>query len=215
MKKFLSLLALLLTYSGTTWAAACATYPAANGTCGPVTSYVVTISEIALCQDAACTAPTVVGSGVKSFDIGSVAVGATIGSYADFGSVPAGTYNYMRSVISSSFSITAAAITATNGTCPAISSTTLSVPNGLDPAIPVDALALAAIPGVTWNDPLGKTKIQVITTLASPLVIPATGNRPSLSMSFGTTSALLCANMAPGVVAAFPLSPEIILTVSP
>jgi len=208
----ISAFVLLLTYSSATWAAACATNPGADGTCGPATSYKITLVEAALCQDANCTSNYVVGSGTTTFDIASVTVGASIGSYANFDSVPPGTYTHMRAIISRTITMTAAAVVATNGTCPAQNAAPLSVYNGSEGY--GDAITVAAIPGVTWNDP-AKTQIKAITTLTTPLVIPQAGRRPSISIAFGTTSALLCANIGGPAVLLVPQPPEIAVSVVP
>lgn len=217
MKKIL--IALLLSYSGATWAGVCATNPSITGTCGPTTSYTITLLEVALCRDAACTSEYVVGSGAKTFDIASVAVGASVGSYASFDTIPPGTYTHMRSVVSRTFGIVAPAITDTLGgtgrTCPAQNGS-LSLPNGVpagDPANP-DALAAAGIAGLTWKDAATHNQIQLINALTSPITITQGGKPPTVSIKFGTTSALACYT---GFGATKPIvqAPEMSVTITP
>lgn len=196
MKKIF--LALLLSYSGAT-SAACL----AGNTCGPATRYDVTLLEAALCQDAACTTPIVIGAGAKTFDIASVAVGASLGSFASFDTIPPGTYTHVLFISARTFTITGPAL----AICPAQNNVTLDIPNGDDPAIPVDAIAAAGLAWLTWND-VAKTQIKMIGTLPTPLVIPQTGTRPSVSIAFGTQNALGCT----GGGLSLPQAPEVVVS---
>lgn len=199
MKKILGIFALFFACSV---AANAACMPGV--TCTPATRYDVTLLEAALCQDAACTTPVVIGSGAKTFDIASVAVGASLGSFANFDTIPAGTYTHIRSVVSRTFTITGSAV----ATCLAQNAVTLNIPNGADPAIPVDAIAAAGQAWLTWND-VAKTQIKMMGTLPSPLVIPQTGTRPSVSIAFGTQTALGCT----GGGLSLPQPPEIVVSI--
>lgn len=177
MKKIF--IALLLSYSGTSLAVC------VSGTCGPATRYDVNVQEVALCQEATCTtpAPYIVGSGVRTFDIASAAVGAAVGTYANFDAVPAGTYTHVRLIFSRTFTITAAAV----APCAAQTAAPLSIPNGA----PIDALA-GGIPGMSWND-AAKTQVKWIQQLTAPLVISQGGTPPTVAVKFGTQSAMMCA----------------------
>lgn len=78
----------------------------ANALTGAATTYNVTLTQVELCQTAACAAPFVVGTGAKSFDIASANVGASLGSYAPVNSVPKGkTITHVRVTMSRTINI--------------------------------------------------------------------------------------------------------------
>lgn len=204
MKKVLSTLALLLACSGTAMAATCLA-----DVCGPATRYDVTVLEVALCQEATCTspAPYIVGSGTQAFDIASATVGAAVGSYAGFDQVPAGTYTHMRSIVSSTFTITGAAI----GACAAQNAAALTVPNGVNSAPVPDAVAAAGLAWLTWND-AAKTQIKMTVALPTPLLVSKGSDLPSVSIAFGTQTALACVN---ALTLPIPQPPEILVNIAP
>jgi hypothetical protein len=178
MKKIF--IALLLSYSSTSFAVC------VSGTCGPATRYDVNVQEVALCQEATCTspAPYIVGSGVRTFDIASAAVGAAVGSYANFDAVPPATYTHVRLLFSRTFVMTGAAV----APCAAQTAASLSIPNG----VPIDPFAGGAIPGMSWND-AAKTQVKWIKQLTAPMVIAQGGQPPTIAIKFGTQGSLMCA----------------------
>ncbi len=78
---------------------------------GRATTYILQMTKFELCTDVdssggGCEGAFVVGSGAKSFDIASVSVGQSVGSYASNISLPVGTtYKYVRFTISRTFTI--------------------------------------------------------------------------------------------------------------
>ena len=78
---------------------------------GPATIYIVQMTKFELCTDVdsnggGCVGAFVVGSGAKNFDVASVAVGQSVGSYASNVALPVGTtYKYVRFTISRTFTI--------------------------------------------------------------------------------------------------------------
>lgn len=190
MKRILSMLALLLTYSSTSWAVCLA-----GGTCGAATRYDVDVQEMAICQDAACANKYVVGSGRKVLDIASASIGAEVGKYADVDSIPYGTYTHVRLLVSPTFIITGGVV----GACPAQNAATLTIPNGA----PIDALAGGAIPGMSWSDGT-KTKVQVLVALSAPITVGTGFKCPGVKIQFDTQGGLMCHT---GV--SFPAPPDI------
>lgn len=168
-----------------------------GATCSAATRYDVNVQEVALCQDSACASSSVVGSGAKTFDIASAAVGTAIGSYAKVDALPVGVYSHIRVVISRTFTISGAGCTGPSGL-------SQSVPNGA----PVDAITVANLSGISWNDPAVKTQIKIIQPLPTALAISKAGSRPAVTVKFATQDGILCAGGAP-----YPGIPDVTLAV--
>lgn len=178
--------------------AACVLNLGLGEVCGAATRYDVSVQSVALCTEASCANPVLVGTGARSFDIASAAVGAAVGSYANMDSVSGGTYTHVRTIVSRTFSITGAAV----GACAAQSAASLSVPNdnaGLDAAM--------SGAGITWNDAPAKSQLRIISALAAPLTVSKTSSMPSISVKFGTANGVMCI-----AGTAFPAPPDVSIT---
>lgn len=74
---------------------------------GLATQYIVTVKKVELCTNATCTAPVILGTDTKNFDIASAAAGAAVGSYAKVTGLSTGTtFTHMRVTVSRTFTIT-------------------------------------------------------------------------------------------------------------
>jgi hypothetical protein len=88
-----------------------------GGVTGRATVYEIPVLQVELCASGSsvdssgasapsCVDPYVIGSGLATFDIASVAAGAAIGSYSSFNNLPAGkAYTYVRVTLSRRFVI--------------------------------------------------------------------------------------------------------------
>lgn len=168
-------------------------------TCVPASRYEIGVDSVALCTDANCSNPQVLGSNAATFDIASAAAGSALGTYATMQTLPSGTYSYVRAIINRTFTISGAA----NGLCGAQNSASLSIPNdnpgGLD--------AKMASAGLTWSDG-AKTQLQIIAALPSPINISSPGLAPSISIQFNTQKSLMCI-----LGAAYPAPPNVTISV--
>ena len=67
---------------------------------GPASSYIVSMTSLELCSNAACGDPALLGSGSQDFDIASAAVGGVIGAYASTSGLPNGrTFTHVRATM--------------------------------------------------------------------------------------------------------------------
>ena len=84
---------------------------------GEPTQYHVTMKNVVLCTDLACTSPYVVGEKDMDADIASVTAGADVGSFAPTTGIPPGiVYTHLRVTISRTFTVIAS-ISVDGGLC--------------------------------------------------------------------------------------------------
>ena len=102
---------LIAVFCGMAVSPALAQFQSTTEATGAATTYIVQMTKFELCTDVdshggGCVGAFVVGSGAKSFDIASVAVGQAVGSYASNVNLPVGTtYKYVRFTLSRTFTI--------------------------------------------------------------------------------------------------------------
>lgn len=102
---------LIVAFFGVLASPALAQFQSTTEATGPATTYIVQMTKFELCTDVdgnggGCVGTFVVGSGAKSFDIASAAVGSAVGSYASNVKLPVGTtFKYVRFTLSRTFTI--------------------------------------------------------------------------------------------------------------
>lgn len=163
-------------------------------TCGPATTYEITVEKVEFCKSQSCASPVVVASANTSFNIASAAAGAAVGNYADLDGVEAGIYTHIKTTLSPSIRFAAPAI---SGSCSAVPT-------------PVTA-SVASISGIAntlqlsqnddFNLGLVSGKLVHLLELDTPLAISKSGSLPQVQIDFSTSDAHLCysGNSLPGV----------------
>jgi hypothetical protein len=83
-----------------------------NGT-GPATTYNITITQVEICQSAACGSSTILGSNSRAFDIASGEAGGDIGQFANADGIPEGVaFSHVRVTLNRAITITGQGTTA-------------------------------------------------------------------------------------------------------
>lgn len=193
------LLIFLILVSGPAFSA-CSVIPTIAGgptiTCGSATRYDVEVQSVSLCTESTCASPVSIGSTSKTFDIASASVGSAIGSYANFDAVTPGTYTHVKTVVSSTMTLTGSAL----ATCGAVDAAQKTIPNTV--TFPSNSMSLDWVTGST-------SSLKMIIALSAPIVVSRTSSMPSISVKFGTSNALMCV----GGVGSFPAPPDVSITV--
>lgn len=174
--------------------AACLDVTGYSPTCGPASSYEITINEVAFCKSELCPSPVIVTSVSKEFDIADSAAGSAVGSYADLDNVDAGVYTHIRTKISPSITYSAPEIV---GVCADQTNTTRALS---------DITGLASMLTTSPNDTnfgltYDGTNLIHIYELSAPLAISKAASLPQVQIDFATSEGYLCldsSNMYPG-----------------
>ena len=153
-------------------------------TCGPATTYQITVEKVEFCTSSACANPVTVASSTTSFNIASAAAGAAVGEYANLDSVDAGIYTHVRTTLSPNVSYLAPV----EGGCSAVtSSTPVSVAT-----IPNLAVLLQASQNEDFNLAYDGTNLIHRFELSSPIAISKAGSLPQVQIDFSTSNAHIC-----------------------
>ncbi len=168
---------------------------------GQATRYDVTITKVELCRSATCTAPFVLGSSSKVFDIASASVGEEVGKFIDLEGIPLfQTWSHVRVTMSTSFVIsgddgtcktnggsgTRAAFLAGAASGGAVLPATMQLPNQATvQAVPGLAGFNYSTYGITQTD--GASQFTMTIALASPYTCK--GELPRIDVKFDTSQA--------------------------
>lgn len=201
------------------------------GTASQPSTYQLTISQIELCQDAACTNSFLIGSGNQSFDIASTNAGAEIGGYVDISGIPLHQrWSHVRATISTTISV-GATWTDGNGDACGTSNAAQASGHAAVYSASVGGTATPAnfiIPNVGFNTivqadydgfNLSKANGAGTATITFPLSKPyqCKGIMPRIEVQFNTASAFGFINGTAGGVGtacqAFPRPPDVTITV--
>ena len=213
---------------------------------GRATTYILQMTKFELCADVdsnggGCEGAFVVGSGAKNFDIASVSVGQSVGSYASNITLPVGTtYKYVRFTISRTFTISGTVSGVDN-----IAGATVCRTGGADATgytLATAAVGLAGpgtaspqvvkLPDVgTWGNGLPNYPVSVHNEYGSPAVslsgdsmavtwalsqpYTVTTAPPTITLAFDTATALGAGSSAPsnGSCIMGPQPPSVTITI--
>lgn len=202
------------------------------GTAGQPSTYQISINQIELCQEAACTNTFLIGTGTASFDIAAASAGADVGGYVDISGIPLHQrWTHVRVTISTTISVGA---TWTDGDGDACGTSNQAQASGHAAvyAASVGGTATATnfvIPNVGFSTivqadydgfNLSKANGAATATITYPLSRPyqCKGVMPRIEIQFNTASAFGFINGTAGGVGtacqAFPRPPDVTITVT-
>lgn len=197
------------------------------GTAAQPSLYEVTVTQVELCSDAACTTSYIAGSGSQSFDISAATAGADVGSYADLSGIPLfQTWSHVRVTISTTINVGATWNDGTDncGTSnPAQASShaqTYQAPANGTATPAAFVIPNVGFSGITAADfsafNLSKSNGAGTATITYPLNAPYTckGVMPRIEVEFNTSQAFGFIDPGAGQCAAFPRPPEVTITVT-
>lgn len=164
-----------------------------GASCGPASSYEITIDKVEFCKSAACSSPVVVASTSTEFDIADASAGGAVGNYADLDDVAAGVYTHIRTTIDGTITYAAAA----TGSCSAVPAGTSTAVTGITGL----GAALAASANTDFNLSLSSPNLIHTYELSTPLTISKAASLPQVQIDFATADGHLCIGSAsyPGV----------------
>jgi len=200
------------------------------GTAAQASTYQITVTQVELCQDSACTVSFLIGSGSKSFDIAASTAGADVGNYIDISNIPLHqTWSHVRVTISTTISVGATWNDGDGDAC-GTSNATQASGHAAVYAASVGGTATGAdfvIPNVGFSTVvqadydgfnLSKANGASTATITYPLTTPYTckGVMPLIEVQFNTSTAF---GYIPGTAAgvgtacqAFPRPPDVTIT---
>jgi len=179
---------------------------------GTPSSYIVTINSMDLCEDAACTKYTRLGSTSKQFDIASVTATGDVGTYVEEITLEVGkSYTHARWNLNRTFSMTGTVAisgvgnckTAANGTAGTETVTAYTAAGQTEAALSIFLIDLLKGGDGTWpvasdytskgvqlvsDDFPNATTFDYIKQLVSPFTVSE--DIPEISMSFDVTNNL-------------------------
>ena len=191
------------------------------------TQYEVSVSRVELCPDSGCNGAVIIGSGTKTFDIASAAVGADVGNYASIsGLSPGETYSHIRVTIGTSFTIAGGGLDDGGQNCQTVTANAAGGHAGVGTGTVGGAgtamvltIPNVGVGGITLADyaafNLTKDDNSATGTITFPLTSTYTvaAAEPLITVTFDTATGLGVLDAGGGNCSVFPRPPGVTITV--